>query len=65
MEFWLGSFVIYQGIRTSIAMKPYFCDFSGGPAPPLDLPMTDMYQHQTHSNKKPRVTILYEHYGNS
>ena len=27
----LCSFVIFQGIRTSIAKKPYiFCDFSGG-----------------------------------
>ena len=41
----LGSFVIVQGNRTSIAMKPLnFCDFSGGgggpdplfPPPPLD-----------------------------
>ena len=35
---WLGSFVIIQGIRTSIARKPYiFCDFSretGPHAPP-------------------------------
>ena len=37
-----GSFVIFQGIRTSIAKKPLnFCDFSGGggvrtPCPPLD-----------------------------
>ena len=46
VECWLGSFVIFQGIRTSIAMKEnlYFCDFSGGggsgiPVPPLDPPM--------------------------
>ena len=44
IEYWLGSLVIFQGIRTSIAAKPlfqggygplplqtlYFCDFSGG-----------------------------------
>ena len=27
---WLGSFVIFHGIRTSIAKKLYFCEFSGG-----------------------------------
>ena len=26
---WLSSFVIVQGIPTSIAKKPYFCDFLG------------------------------------
>ena len=26
---WLGSFVIFQGIWTSIAKNSYFCDFSG------------------------------------
>ena len=44
IECWLGSFVVLQGIRTSVAKKPYiFCDFSGGgggvqtpPPPPLD-----------------------------
>ena len=42
IECWLGSFVFFQGIRTSIAKKHYiFYDFSGGggagpPAPPLD-----------------------------
>ena len=30
IEFWHASFVIFQGIRTSIAKKPYFCDISGG-----------------------------------
>ena len=39
------SFMIFQGILTSIAKKPnIFCDFSGGrcpdPCPPLDPPMT-------------------------
>ena len=37
IECWLGSFLIYQGIRTSIAQKPYFCDFSGGSGPPAPL----------------------------
>ena len=36
----LAAFVIFQGIRTSIAKKPYVCYFSGGrdplPPPPLD-----------------------------
>ena len=39
IECWLGSFVIFQGIRTSIAKKPFiFVIFQGGPAsspPPL------------------------------
>ena len=44
IECWLGSLVIFQGIRTSIAKKPYiFVIFRGGggggsgpPVPPLD-----------------------------
>ena len=46
IECWLGSFVIFQGIWTSIAKKPYiFVLFQGGRGgpdplfPPLDLPM--------------------------
>ena len=35
IECWLGSFVIFQGIRVSIAKKPYICDFSGGSGPPV------------------------------
>ena len=38
IECWLCSFVIFQGIRTSIAKNPIFCDFSGWvwtPCPPL------------------------------
>ena len=40
IECWLCSFVIFHGIQTSIAKKPYiFCDFSGeggwDPCPPL------------------------------
>ena len=42
LECWLGSFVVFQGILSSIAKKPIFCDFfrkgeGGGfglPAPP-------------------------------
>ena len=30
VDCWLGSFVIFQGIRTSIVKKPCFCEFSGG-----------------------------------
>ena len=43
MECWIGSFVIFQGIRTSIAKEPYiFVFYQGGPDPlylPLDLRM--------------------------
>ena len=46
IEGWLGSFVIFQGIRSSIANKPYiFVIFQRGgggvrtPFPPLDPPM--------------------------
>ena len=36
IECWLGSFVIFQGIRTSIAKKPYiFVIFSEGYEPPV------------------------------
>ena len=32
----LNAGLVFQGIRTSIAKKPYiFCDFSGGPLDPL------------------------------
>ena len=42
IECWPDSFVIFQGIRTSIAKKLNFCDFSwgvvsGAPDSPLDL----------------------------
>ena len=38
MECWLGSFVIFLGIRTSSAKESYiFCDFSGGSRPPVSL----------------------------
>ena len=46
IEFWLGSFVIFQGIWASIAKKPIFLWFFTGvsgphaPPPPLDPPMT-------------------------
>ena len=38
-ECWLGSCVVFQGIRTSIAKKPYiFVNFHGGGGPdPLSL----------------------------
>ena len=35
IECWLGSFVIFQGILTSIAKAINFCDFSGGGPDPL------------------------------
>ena len=35
LKCWLGSLVIFKGIRTSIAKKPYiFVIFQGGPDPP-------------------------------
>ena len=38
-ECWHCSFVIFQGIRTSIAKKPYtFVIFQGGPGPPTPPP---------------------------
>ena len=46
-ECWLGSFVIFQGIRTSIAKKPYrFVIFQGGGGPesiPLSAPSGSVY----------------------
>ena len=43
VEYWLGRFVILQGIQTNVAKKPYsFVIFCGGggvvltPCPPLD-----------------------------
>ena len=48
IECWLGSFVIFQGIWTSIAKKPYIFvilqgrGWSGPPPPPLDPPMHDI-----------------------
>ena len=33
-----SSFVIFQGIWTRIANKPYFCDFSGWSKPPVPTP---------------------------
>ena len=35
IECWLGGFVIFQGIWTSIAKKSYFLQFSGGSRPPV------------------------------
>ena len=48
IECWLGGFVVFQGIWTRIAKKPYiFCDFSGGGSrphvPPLDPHMRPIY----------------------
>ena len=40
IECWLGSFVIFQGIRTSIGKKPYMFFFifhGGGFGPPVPL----------------------------
>ena len=39
IEFWLGSFVIFRGIGTSIAKKPYICAiFMWGYQPPAPPP---------------------------
>ena len=39
-ECWLGSFVIFQGIQTSIAKKPNsFVIFQGGSRPPVPHPL--------------------------
>ena len=38
IECWLGSFVIIQGIRTSIAKKPYIFVLPGGPVSPVPPP---------------------------
>ena len=58
IECWLGSFVIFQGIRTSIAKKPYVfvIFFSGGggggpdpPVPPLNPPVHNMWKEHNSS----------------
>ena len=50
IECWFGSFVIFQGIRTNIAKKPYiFVIFQGGgtdPCPPLWIRAWRMYMYQ-------------------
>ena len=50
LECWLGSFIFYQGIRTSIAKSPYiFWNFSGGEKntlfPSLDPRMRSNYRN--------------------
>ena len=69
---WLGSFVIFQGIRTIIAKKPYiFMIFQGGgvgpPAPPTLAPhpavdpcMSYMY-YEKNNTKHVRVDITSIH----
>ena len=46
---WLGSFVVLQGIRTSIAKEHYVFEIfqggSGPPCPPLGPRMYDIYQY--------------------
>ena len=40
IDCFLGSFGIFQGIRTSIAKKPFiFCDLSEGSGPPAPSPL--------------------------
>ena len=49
IECWLGRFVIFQGVRTSIAKKPFFSWFfrgSGPPLSPLDPPMLSVWVGQ-------------------
>ena len=47
--------MIFQRIQTSIAKKPYFCDFSGEgsgpPVPPLDPPMSMFLQADKDSDQ--------------
>ena len=57
IECWLGSLVIFQGIQTSIARKPYifvvFQGVSGPPVPPLERicqPGRKNYCHVGHKN---------------
>ena len=55
MKCWLGSLMVFQGIRTSIPKKPYiFCDFPGGrvrtTVHPLDPPMASMDYNAATSN---------------
>ena len=64
IECGLGSFVIFQEIRTSIAKKPYiFCDFSGGvwtPChPPLDPRITCVMHLFTVQFKKEHIHIAH------
>ena len=39
MECWFCSFVIFQGIETSIAKKPFFFYFSGGGGERVQIPV--------------------------
>ena len=54
---WFGSFVISQGVRTSFAMKSYFCHFSGcgggGGGGGLEPPVPP--------SKSTHVTLLFGH----
>ena len=43
IECWLGSFVIFQGLRTSIAMEPYILMIPPPPPPPLDRPWVPLF----------------------
>ena len=46
IECWLSIFVIFQGIRTSIAKKPYiFVIFQGGPDPLSPPPSGSAHEH--------------------
>ena len=67
IECWLGSFRIFQGIRTCIAKKPYiFVIFQGKgvrtPFPPLDPHMHKSLYHQSHILVSSEImnTFLYK-----
>ena len=63
IECWHGSFVIFQGVRTSIAKKPYiFCDFSGGGSGPPPLPPLDQRKTRpVHLVIIPLYTVQFDH----
>ena len=64
IECWLCSFVIFKGIRTSIAKIPYFCDFSGGSGPPVPpVPRTRAWW-SLHQEKLTRVAIFMSQFTN-
>ena len=59
IECWLGSFVIFQGIWTSIAKKTYnFVIFQGGSGPPA-LPLDPHMNSTVKKNCEPSVITRF------
>ena len=52
IECWLGSFVIFQGIRTGIAKKPYISWFFRGGGPDLLPPPPIFYPRMVYLQRK-------------